>query len=404
MKRKLRHVALARHPRFPQLDGLRAGAAIAVFATHVALVAGFTSVHALGPLTARLNVGVALFFLLSAFLLYRPWVAARLDARPKPELGRYALRRLVRILPAYWMLLLVLGLALPDQAPGALGSDWWVYFGLTQVYSMQTILGGLGVAWSLSTEVAFYLALPALAYATSRLLCGRPRRQQVRWELWGLGISVVAAFGVRELADRNHWLATFNNTLPGKWPWFAAGLAFAVMSAAWSGCPAQARPWALRTSSEHPWLWWATAGAVLLLGAYGGVLPRDVFSMTHHELQLETLLFGVFAVSVMAPLVFSEQSTAHGPSRVLGARPVTWLGTISYGIFLWHYPVISWIQTWLQFDPLVITAAVSLAITLALATASWYLLERPLMGLTARRQNRPDCDAAPGTPSLEPAP
>src|SRR3954462_12451136 len=106
------------NPRFPLLDPLRAVAALAIVVTHTAELGGFNRAHALGAWTVRLDSGVTVFFVLSAFLLYRPFVAARLDGPPGPRVLRYARRRALRILPAYWVALIVLGLFDAKHTPG----------------------------------------------------------------------------------------------------------------------------------------------------------------------------------------------------------------------------------------------------------------------------------------------
>src|ERR1700754_2902995 len=85
------------NPRFALLDPLRAVAALCIVGTHTAGYVGFNSAHALGAWTARLDCGVAIFFVLSGFLLYPPFVAARLAGRPVPSVRRYARRRVLRI-------------------------------------------------------------------------------------------------------------------------------------------------------------------------------------------------------------------------------------------------------------------------------------------------------------------
>ena len=77
-----------------------------------------------------------------------------------------------------------------------------------------------------------------LAWAAVRLLAGRPRALQVRLELVLLAVSAVAAFAVRHVVVHEGWMRTFPNTLIGKWPWFAVGLALAVIRAAWGASPA----------------------------------------------------------------------------------------------------------------------------------------------------------------------
>jgi acetyltransferase len=71
---------------------------------------------------------------------------------------RYLRRRVLRIVPAYWVAVAVLGIS-----PGAVGvfdEDWWRYWFFLQLYSAETLGGGIPVAWSLCVEVSFYLLLP----------------------------------------------------------------------------------------------------------------------------------------------------------------------------------------------------------------------------------------------------
>ena len=171
------------NPRFPLLDPLRAIAALFVVVTHTAQLGGFNKEHVLGAWTVRLDSGVAIFFVLSAFLLYRPFVRARLDGRPPVKVWRYARRRALRILPAYWVAVLTLGLLDSAHTPGVFGDQWWVYWGLLQSWSKDTIISGVGVAWSLSVEAAFYVLLPLYAGLMARLLRTRDRDGQAKLEL-----------------------------------------------------------------------------------------------------------------------------------------------------------------------------------------------------------------------------
>src|SRR4051812_8429119 len=90
--------------RSAPLDGLRALAALSVLAYHSLLATA-----GLGAASGALHFGVPVFFVLSGLLLYRPFVAARMDGAPPPRLRSYAVRRAARIVPAYWTALLALG-------------------------------------------------------------------------------------------------------------------------------------------------------------------------------------------------------------------------------------------------------------------------------------------------------
>src|SRR3954447_10575753 len=93
--------------RFPLMDSCRGLAALSVVAFHVAVV-GHLRDGTLGPLQDGLRGGVQVFFVLSGFLLYRPFVAARFEGR-EISLGRYGWSRFLRIVPAYWLALTFFG-------------------------------------------------------------------------------------------------------------------------------------------------------------------------------------------------------------------------------------------------------------------------------------------------------
>lgn len=374
----------SRAPRIAQVEGLRAVAAGAVFLTHLGQTSGFTSQNPLGPLFARLNVGVTIFFVITGYLLYRPWVVARIAGRPRPRLGRYAARRAARILPAYWVALVALALILPSVVEGVFSNDWWAYFGLLQVYSRDWILNGLTVAWSLGTEVAFYALLPALGYVGVRVLGRRGRHDQVRIELWALACSAVVALALLEVAHRADWGQMYPITLLGKWPWFAVGMALGVANAAWAHEEWAGAPRLLRSARAHPWAWWSCAALVLVFSALEAVLPREVFAMDYRDVMLETALYAVFAALLVTPVIVGEASAARSPARLLSVRPVVWLGTVSYGIFLWHRPFVLWTVGHYPTASLAVLGLLSLALTLACAAASWYLVERPVMAVAHR--------------------
>src|SRR5215211_5159432 len=159
------------NPRFPLMDSLRAVAALMVLVTHTGFLSGANGSTFYGPYLARFDIGVTIFFLLSGFLLYRPFVSARLGERDRPTIPGYTRRRLLRILPAYWLALTVLAFW-----PG-LTQMWephdWVYYGLVQIYFPQWIAGGLLPAWSLAIEISFYAALPLIVLLMERPFMGR---------------------------------------------------------------------------------------------------------------------------------------------------------------------------------------------------------------------------------------
>jgi peptidoglycan/LPS O-acetylase OafA/YrhL len=312
---------------------------------------------------------VAIFFVLSGFLLYRPFVAARLDARDRPRFTRYARRRALRILPAYWTALVLVAVLSPHEAVGAFGPHWWVYFGLLQSWSSLDILGGLGVAWSLSVEAAFYVLLPFYVLAMARALRGRSRDSQARLELTFLGVTAVLAWAARTVVHLAAPDGPYLNTLPGTWAWFCGGLALAVLSA-WG-------PQHLRLARDHGYAFWAGAFALLTIAAWCAGLPR-IYLDPYRTVPLaaEHVLYLGIAVCLVAPAVVRDRMP------LLRSRPLVWLGLVSYGIFLYHMPLVSrfrGILDHVQFAGYVwYTLAVAIAAT-ACAAASYYLVERPLL-------------------------
>ncbi|MDA0182646.1 acyltransferase [Solirubrobacter phytolaccae] len=365
------------NPRFPLLDPLRAIAAIFVVVTHTTQLGGFNAGEFLGAWTARLDSGVAIFFVLSAFLLYRPFVRARLDGRAPVKVGRYAWRRALRILPAYWLAVVILGLLDPDRNPGLFGEHWWVYWGLLQSWSEHTIINGIGVAWSLSVEAAFYVLLPVYAALMARLLRGRDRDTQARLELLILAGSAVLALIVRAIVASFDPHGPFGNQLPGTWLWFTGGLVLAVTSA-WG---VQSR--AVRFAAERPLACWGLAFACLTASAWAIGMPRDPFSpdISNASLQLKHLLYAGMAFFLVAPMVFHDGRRSL-PTMLLSTRLLAWLGLVSYGIFLWHQTfVFEFLDTrvWPPVAGMALYTVLVIAAATACAAASYYLVERPLL-------------------------
>ena len=151
---------------YPALDSLRAIAALSVFFFHAVgfYARGSTQGNLIAPYVARLDVGVTIFFLLSGFLLYRPFVQARRQRRPQPPLIPYAWRRTLRIVPAYWVALTLATIVL--ALPGVFTlTGIPTFYGFLQIYSAETAFKGLGQCWTLCVEVSFYALLPVWAWS-----------------------------------------------------------------------------------------------------------------------------------------------------------------------------------------------------------------------------------------------
>ena len=317
------------NPRFALFDGLRGTAVLAVVVFHVFLVSGALRRPVVGDAATVLgSAGPILFFAISGFLLYRPWVAARDAGRPAPSTTRYARRRALRIVPAYWVALTAL--AVYPGLSGVFSGEWWRFYGFLQVYWADTLSRGIPVAWTLCVEVSFYLVLPLWALAAGR---ATPRR-----ELWALGLVALGGIGVQLAASRlalSHVAAT---TLLGQCPWMALGMALAVTSVHHHRGP--------RAMAARPAACWcaaaaAFAGLVALRHDSGGLLGL-IDALRRPQPVARTLaeiaLIGVMTAMLLLPAVFGERAGGV-PRRVLAARPVAWLGLVSYGVYLWHLTI-----------------------------------------------------------------
>ena len=155
----------------PAVEGMRACAAVGVVVTHVAFQTGHTG-GITGRLFGRFDLAVAVFFALSGFLLWRGHAAAARGLRPVPPTGHYLRSRIVRIMPGYLVAVVVILSLLPEAKADL--TVWLANLSLTQIYVPLTLTAGLTQMWSLSVEVAFYLALPLLALLARRRAGARP--------------------------------------------------------------------------------------------------------------------------------------------------------------------------------------------------------------------------------------
>lgn len=385
--------------RFPTFEGLRALCALGVLVYHAGTFTGVTwgrgaSLDGIGPWVQHLNVGVSVFFVLSGFLLFRPFVLAHLADTPSTPLRPYLLRRLVRIYPAYWVALFVSTVVL-DLDLG----DWWGhlrFYALIQIYWGDTVLGGLAQAWSLCTEVSFYLFLPLWA----ALLCRRRGTvdQRVRTHYLALAGMYVVGVAVRaQLRAGGH--AVGYATLPANSDLFAIGMALAVASAAATvrGRPAGGLA---RTVGEAPAAAWVAA-----LCCYAGVVslryPYGFDPPTVTQEVLRQVLFGLIAGLIVAPGVFGPQG--HGLiRRALRWRPLVVVGVVSYGVYLWHITVMDRLArstSFLHGPGFLVLVAWSAVLSIAVAAVSWFALERPLLRRVRRVRRHPDGGSAGGPSS-----
>lgn len=330
-----------RSSRNDGIDGLRAIAALLVLLFHLDV---FLGVLSLGPLSRGGLVGVAIFFTLSAFLLYRPMREGATDLR------RYAVHRIVRIWPAYLIALVILTAVMhaqgPLQAP--------IVFALfAQNYVPGLGFEVIGQSWTLTVEVAFYAVLPLIAALAARR--GTP-------VLIGLAAASLAGrAGVAALMPGTAYeRALVLNLMPLLLWLFIPGL-LAVRHRE-------------RLARLPSWSGWACIAAAL------------VMSPTVEQVRATPVLADVAAgtaVSLLAS-IGAALLLAHGVR--LPAALGLFGRTLSYPVYLWHLDIIVLMAGFAI--PAMVAGGVAVALTMVLALLSWRLVERPAMRLLRDRGQR----------------
>ena len=372
---------LSHHPCF---DGLRAVAAVSVVGIHTAFASGFTVHSGYGIYTARLEIGVAVFFLISGFLLYRPFAAAHLAGNPSPAVGRFWARRLLRIVPAYWLALTITTYVMHVNSTARGWRSVVILYGFGQIYFPDEVLKGITQAWSLCTEMTFYLFLPLLA--AGLVARRRSMRNQLGRELSAVVVMVAVSVGFREWALRQPGgLAhTMPDWLPANLDLFALGMLLAVVSS-----------WVAETGRQPAWLWgrwlpsmsWAAAGFCFWAVSHLGISPLPLYQISPNLNLARQALYAAFAFFLLLPAVFGPQDRGV-IRRLLRNRLVVGAGIVSYGIYLWHQAWVTMFLRWTH-DALftvpfweLFMAVLGLAV--GAATGSYLLFERPVLRLKNR--------------------
>lgn len=377
-----------RPPRFPAFDGLRAIAAITVVVVHVSFVAGLTAgQNGVGIYTARFEIGVSVFFLISGFLLYRPFVVAHLAAAPKPRTGAFWIRRVLRIVPAYWLVLFV-ATSILHAGPGIGPHGWRAYashYLFLQIYSPYQTLKGISAAWSLCVEMTFYLYIPLYAALIGWHRSSRTVGQRMRIELLGLAIMIAISYTWRyTVLQFQHGHSPYFHLatiwLPAFLDLFALGMGLAVVSV-WMHHEGREFRWMWRR--WFPWVSWACAGACFWAVSNIGIPVVPIYTESTLDIARQTL-YGAFAFFLLLPAVFGPQGKGL-IRRFLQCWPVASLGVISYGIYLWHetwmYQILKEghyylfrLEFWAYFFAV-------LALTILSASLSYFVLEKPILRL-----------------------
>ena len=318
--------SVSKAERVASLTGIRAVAALLVMLTHAAYTTGKYTHGYVGLMYSRTEIGVPIFFVLSGFLLFGPWVKAAASDGSPPSVRRYAWHRVRRIMPAYGVTVVVAYLLYHWRTAGPNPGHSLVgllrNLTLTQIYTDNYLYSylhqGLTQMWSLAVEVAFYVALPLMAYLLIVVLCRR------RWRP-GLLLAGLTGFALITPA----WLILVHTTnflpdgarlwLPTYLAWFIGGMMLAVLQS--QGVRAYAMvcvPLALVSFFI----------ASTPIAGEPTTSPNEL-----REALAKAAFYAVIATLMVAPLALGDRGWY---AKFLASRPMVFLGEISYEIFLIH--------------------------------------------------------------------
>jgi peptidoglycan/LPS O-acetylase OafA/YrhL len=387
----------------PGLDGLRALAVTAVVAYHL----GYG--WAQGGL-----LGVGVFFTLSGYLI-TDILVGQFAAQGRMKLKDFWLRRARRLLPALFVMLAVVTVWVNGFArsfvPGYRGdvvasavyvNNWWYIEQHTSYYARFAPPAPLDHLWSLAVEEQFYLVWPwvvlLMVWVAGRMM---KRRRQGSALVDGLGLGVTgpaSSTGAAASAGGSGYLSQ-------RARWALAGVALVLAAASaiemarlyqpgydptrvYEGT--DTRAFGLLIGAAVAMVWptrrggrTLSAGARRLLDGAGVVGLAVIVLLVWRTNEYSSFMFqgGLVALSVATAVVVAAVATPGGLVGVaLGCRPLRWIGVRSYGIYLWHYPIIVLTASPGTADsPVSLVRAVAMvAATIVIAALSWKFIEAPI--------------------------
>jgi peptidoglycan/LPS O-acetylase OafA/YrhL len=321
----------------PALDGIRAFAIVVVMLF-----------HARAPAAMGGYLGVDVFFVLSGFLI-TSLLLAELETRGRIDFSGFWRRRLVRLTPALLAMLVAYVLVAPIVWPGTTNHG-------TQAAVSALYLADYGVAWwgvptqlshtwSLAVEMHFYLLWPFLL-----LLAWR------RWKGTSLASALLAGYS---LATALRWFWTVHGHTWEQVYYRTDTRLSGLLLGACVAAALRETKWRERLRSATPWLLWIPIAAVVCL------------QYRWHDLWV--VMWGIPLVEIAtAAVLIASLRRGSQVSAMLSQPLLVWLGKLSYGLYLWHYPIFVYLRERYTWD-VVLLAGVPLSV--ALAAVSYHTVE-----------------------------
>jgi peptidoglycan/LPS O-acetylase OafA/YrhL len=359
------------------LDGMRGLSALAVFGVHVWIYQLPNTVQLRRDswekvVLFELRVAFVMFFVLSGYLLYRAFARAALGNSEPVAAGSYLIRRAARILPGYYVALVgtLALLAAAGEVSGRRpvdGGDLPLFFVFGQNYQPDTLLKLNAATWTLAVEVAFYVMLPLIGFLALWLARGSVRRQALL-----LGGLVLVGLGWNLLDFELGWGPVAGHAPPSFLPYFACGMLVALAVE-------------VRRGRDAPPVSNRAGAALVALGLVAVVANGLWHGLDRTPDGFAMELFADLGAAIGFALLIAAAVTGSGAGLSwLAVRPLAWLGTITYGLYLWHIPLLVFARGNGLLPGGVLSGLVMLPVAIALGAASWYVIERPAMRWAGR--------------------
>jgi peptidoglycan/LPS O-acetylase OafA/YrhL len=352
--------------RWPALDGVRGLAVVVVVAWHVfAMIApsagiGRSNVPGIWWPMGTARFGVDAFFVLSGFLVVRSWRTTRASTSTLAALRQFGRRRVLRIVPAYWVSLLVL---VPLTAPALLTEPVHLsLLGTVNGYVLPELPGRVDtVYWSLTTEWHFYLLVPLVALVMVKV---------GKWP----ALAACLGLSIWWWHVPHHPFGLPASFVFGRLDQFVAGAVAATLVDAVQRGRGSALAHALRRRGVGT----AVIVGVLALGMYHG----STFGRMRGN-WFDAFVHPIVGLLVAAGLVGLCTRT-RGETNVFSSRGLRLAGLLSYSLYLWHYPILEHGLRWFGVvTPIgamdVVIVALLLALSIGVAVLSYVLVERPFL-------------------------
>ncbi|MGH3635804.1 MAG: acyltransferase family protein, partial [Mycobacterium sp.] len=368
----------SRRPGIPALDGLRAVAVALVLADHGGI-----------PGMGGGFLGVDIFFVLSGFLI-TSLLLDELGRTGRIDLAGFWIRRARRLLPALVLMVLTVAVGRQLFSPEAVAGlrddaiaaffwtvNWMFVAQKTDYFTQGAPPSPLQHAWSLGVEEQYYIGWPLLLMAVAALLAAGARRRNRLASLGGVRLTVLLVGTLGALASAAAAIILTSDATRDRVYFGTDTRAQALLTGAAAAAllvddwPALNRGWSLIRTRWGKW----TARLLPVMGLAALAVAAHYATGSAREFRHGLLIaVAVAAALVIAPVALDQR----GPvATVLSWRPLVWLGMISYGVYLWHWPIFLVINGERTGWSGLSLFSVRCVATLAASAASWWLIEQP---------------------------